>query len=113
MFKAGKLRYMAVAALRRIPQMPDVPTVQEAGGTANFDINSFVSLVAPKGIPAGVAAKINADVPTVLADPEVKVRDQTSAFEALNWGPDEIGRQTDVKFKTYEQLLKRKNISLD
>lgn len=112
-FKAGKIRYIAVAAPKRIPQMPEVPTVQEAGGPANFDINSFVSLVAPKGIPADVAAKINADVQKVLADPEVKARYNTFAFEALNWSPAEIRRQADLKFKTYEQLVKRKNISLD
>ncbi len=112
-FKAGKLRYIAVAAPRRIPQMPDVPTVQEAGGPANFDINSFVSLVAPKGLSADVAAKINADVQKVLADPEVKARFNTFAFETLNWSPAEIRRQADLKFKTYEQLVKRKNISLD
>lgn len=112
-FKAGKLRYIAVAAPKRIPQMPDVPTVQEAGGPANFDINSFVSLVAPKGLPADVAAKINADVQKVLADPEVKARFNTFAFETLNWSPAEIRRQADLKFRTYEQLVKRKNISLD
>lgn len=112
-FKAGKIRYIAVAAPKRIAQMPEVPTVQEAGGPANFDINSFVPLVAPKGIPADVAAKINADVQKVLADPEVKARYNTFAFETLNWSPAEIRRQADIKFKTYEQLVKRKNISLD
>ena len=112
-YKAGKLRYIAVAAPRRIAQMPDVPTVQEAGGPAHFDINSFVSLVAPKGLPPAIAAKINADVQKVLADPEVKARYNTFAFEALNWTPAEIVKQAGLKFKTYEQLVKRKDISLD
>ncbi|MFD0667613.1 Bug family tripartite tricarboxylate transporter substrate binding protein [Ramlibacter sp. MAHUQ-53] len=112
-FKAGKIRYIAVAAPRRIPQMPDVPTVAEAGGPAGFEVNSFVSLVAPKGLPPAVAAKINADVLKVLADPEIKARFDTFAFEILNWSPAEIRRNADLKFKTYEQLVKRKNISLD
>lgn len=112
-FKAGKIRYIAIAAPRRIPQMPDVPTFAEAGGPAGFEVNSFVSLVAPKGLPAGVAAKINADVLKVLADPEIKERFNTFAFEALNWSPTEIRRNADAKYKTYEQLVKRKNISLD
>ena len=112
-FKAGKLRYIAVAAPKRIAQMPDVPTVQEAGGPANFDINSFVSLLAPKGLPPAVANRIHADVQKVLADPEVKARFNTFAFEALNWNSAEIRKQVEVKFKTYEQLVKRKDISLD
>ncbi len=76
-FKAGKLRYIAVARPRRAAQMLDCPTVQEMVGQAKFDINSFVSLVAPKGIPA------------------------------------EIRRQADLKFKTYEHVIKCKGISLD
>jgi tripartite-type tricarboxylate transporter receptor subunit TctC len=113
MFKAGKIRYIAVAAPKRIPQMPDVPTVQEAGGPANFDINSFVPLVAPKGIAPELANKINADVQKVLADPEVRAKFDTFAFEPLKWSPDEIRKQAEAKGKVYEQLVKRKNISLD
>jgi tripartite-type tricarboxylate transporter receptor subunit TctC len=72
-----------------------------------------VSLVAPKGIAADVAGKINADVLKVLADPEVKARFNTFAFETITWSPAEIRRNADLKAKVYEQLIKRKNISLD
>jgi tripartite-type tricarboxylate transporter receptor subunit TctC len=112
-FKAGKIRYLAVAAPKRLPQMPDVPTVLESGGPASFEVNSFVSLVAPKGLPNDIKLKINADVLKVLADPEVKARYNTFAFETINWSPEEIRRQADLKSKVYEQLIKRKNISLD
>jgi len=112
-FKAGKIRYIAVAATKRIPQMPDLPTVAEAGGPAGFEVNSFVSLVAPKGIANDVKAKINADVLKVLADPEVKARYNTFAFETITWSPEEIRKNADAKQKIYEQLVKRKNISLD
>ena len=112
-FKAGKIRYIAVAAAKRLPQMPDVPTVAEAGGPAGFEVNSFVSLVAPKGIANDVKAKINADVLKVLADPEVKARFNTFAFETITWSPDEIRKNADAKSKIYEELVKRKNISLD
>jgi tripartite-type tricarboxylate transporter receptor subunit TctC len=113
MFKAGKIRYIAVAAPKRIPQMPEVPTVAEAGGPAGLDVNSFVSLLSPKGIAPDLAAKINADVQKVLADPEVKARFNTFAFEPLTWSPDEIRKNAEVKFKTYQQLVQRKNISLE
>lgn len=112
-FKAGKLRYIAVASPQRIPQMPDVPTVTEAGGPAGFELNAFVVLVSPKGIAADVKAKINSDVLKVLADPEVKTRYNTFAFEAITWSPDEIRKNAEAKSKIYEQLVQRKNISLD
>ena len=113
LYTAGKIRYIAVAAPKRIPQMPDVPTVTEAGGPAGLDVNSFVSLLSPKGIAPDLAAKINADVQKVLADPEVKARFNTFAFEPLTWSPDEIRKNAEVKFKTYQQLVQRKNISLE
>jgi tripartite-type tricarboxylate transporter receptor subunit TctC len=112
-YKAGKLRYIAVAAANRIPQMPDVPTVGEAGGPAGFEVNSFVSLLAPKGLANDVKAKIHADVLKVLADPEVKARFNTFAFEAIGWKPEEIRKNAETKGKIYEELVKRKNISLD
>jgi tripartite-type tricarboxylate transporter receptor subunit TctC len=112
-YKAGKLRYIAVAAAKRLPQMPDVPTVAEAGGPKGFEVNSFVVLVSPKGLPNDVKAKINGDVQKVVADAEVKARYNTFAFEALNWSPDDIRKQADAKSKIYEKLVQRKNISLD
>lgn len=112
-FKAGKIRYIAIAAPKRVPQMPNVPTVAESGGPKGLDVNSFVVLVAPKGMPAEVTARIHADVQKVLSDPEIKARYNTFAFEALNWSPDEIRKQADIKSKTYGKLVARKNISLE
>lgn len=112
-FKAGKIRYLAIAAPKRIPQMPDVPTVAESGGPAGLDVNSFVVLVAPRGLPAAVRDKINADVQAALAEPDVKARFETFAFESLTWSPAEIERQAALKAKTYAELVQRKNISLE
>lgn len=112
-YKTGKLRYIAVAAPRRVPQMPDVPTMAESGGPAALEVNSFVSLLAPKGVSDEVKRKINADVAKVIADPEIKARFDTFAFEALTWSPEEIARQSEIKSKVYGDLVKRGNISLE
>lgn len=112
-YKAGKLRYIAIAAPRRIAQFPEVPTVGEAGGPPGLDVNSFVVLVAPRGLPAAVRERINADVRKALAEPDIKARFDTFAFETLNWSPAEIEAQAAVKAKTYGELVKRKSISLE
>jgi tripartite-type tricarboxylate transporter receptor subunit TctC len=112
-FKAGKIRYLAVAAPKRISQMPDVPTVAEAGGPAGLDVNSFVVLVAPRGLPAAVRDKVNADVQKALAEADVKARFDTFAFESIGWSPQEIEQQAALKAKIYAELVQRKNISLD
>jgi tripartite-type tricarboxylate transporter receptor subunit TctC len=112
-YKAGKLRYIAVASTKRLPQLPEVPTAQEAGAPAGFDVNAFVVLVAPKGLPAPVRAKINADMARVLADPEIKARFDTFAFEPISWSPEEIARAAEAKSRVYEGLVKKANISLE
>jgi len=112
-YKSGKLRYIAVAAARRILQLPDVPTLAESGGPAGLEVNSFVVLVAPRGLPADVRDRINADVQKALAETDVKARFDTFAFEALNWSPQEIERQAQIKSAVYADLVKRKSISLE
>src|SRR3546814_7523894 len=67
-YDSGKLRYLAIAAPQRHPQYPNVPTVAEAGGPAELDVNSIVSLLAPKGIPDAVRDKIYTDVTAELAE---------------------------------------------
>ena len=112
-YKAGKLRYIAVASNKRLSQVPEVPTAAEAGGPKDFDVNAFVVLVAPKGMAPALRAKINADVAKTLTDPEIKARFDTFAFEPISWSPEEIGRNAEAKSKVYEQLVKKANISLE
>jgi len=112
-YRAGKIRYIAVAAPKRIPQLPEVPTVAEAGGPQGVDVNSFVVLVAPRGTPAALRQKINGDVAKAIGEPDVRERFNTFAFESLAWNPDEIARNAEAKSRTYEQLVKRANITLD
>ncbi|MDB5929962.1 MAG: putative Bug-like extra-cytoplasmic solute receptor, family [Polaromonas sp.] len=112
-FQSGKLRYLAVAAPKRIPQMPDVPTVAESGGPAKFEVSSFVMLLAPKGMPDALAQKINADVAQAIADPAVRARYDSFAFEPLSWSKADILANAQAKSATYQQLVQQGNISLD
>ncbi|MGB3068958.1 MAG: tripartite tricarboxylate transporter substrate binding protein [Ottowia sp.] len=112
-YQSKKVRYLAVATPKRIPQMPEVPTVAEAGGPKEFTQSSFVILAAPKGIVPAVQQKIEQDVAKVLQDADIRERMETFAFEPINWSPREIRRQALEKGKLYEQLIKRKNISLE
>jgi tripartite-type tricarboxylate transporter receptor subunit TctC len=112
-YKAGKIRYIAVAAPKRIPQMPEVPTMAEAGGPASLAVNSFVVLVAPRGLPVSVRDKIDADVRKALAEPDIKARFDTFSFENVGWGPDQIMTEAAAKARVYAELVKRKSISLE
>ncbi|MGN1056849.1 MAG: Bug family tripartite tricarboxylate transporter substrate binding protein [Comamonas sp.] len=112
-YKSGKIRYIAVAAPQRFPQMPDVPTVAEAGGPAELIVNSFVSLNAPKGIDPAIRDKIHKDVVAVLQDPEVKAKFSTFAFQPMTSSLAEMRDIAQKKSDQYKLLIEKANISLD
>ena len=71
--QSGRLRPLAVTSAQRIVQLPDVPTMQEAG-VAGFEVNSWYGVAAPAGTPEPLLDKLNADINSVLRQPEVQQR---------------------------------------
>jgi tripartite-type tricarboxylate transporter receptor subunit TctC len=90
LIKAGRIKPIAVAAKQRVATVPDIPTVEEAGGPQGFQIDSWIGLVAPRGTPAEIVRQINADVNRVLADPEVLERMKLFGFEPARMSPEEM-----------------------
>lgn len=71
--KAGKLVPLAVTTAQRSPELPNVPTVAEAG-VPGYEATSWFGLFAPAGTPAPVVQKLNATIVKALNDPAVKQR---------------------------------------
>lgn len=69
--KAGKIRALAVASANRIPQLPDLPTMGEAGVTG-FESDSWNGIFVPKGTPAEVLARLHAEVAKAAAAPDLR-----------------------------------------
>ncbi len=90
LIKAGRIKPIAVAARKRVAAAPDVPTVEEAGGPKDFQIDSWIGIVAPRGTPAEIVRKINADVNRLMADPEVLERVKLFGFERAPMSPEEM-----------------------
>ena len=71
--KSGDLRPLAVTAGKRQPQLPDVPTAQEAG-VRGYDVASWNALAAPGKTPAAVIRRVHAELEKALAAPDVQKR---------------------------------------
>ncbi|HUI97925.1 MAG TPA: tripartite tricarboxylate transporter substrate binding protein [Xanthobacteraceae bacterium] len=69
--RAGKLRALAVTTEKRLDELPDVPTFEEAG-LKGFEASLWFAVIAPKGMPAGIVAKLNREIAAVVAEPDVK-----------------------------------------
>ncbi|MGL4243034.1 MAG: Bug family tripartite tricarboxylate transporter substrate binding protein, partial [Beijerinckiaceae bacterium] len=72
--QSGALRALAVTSVKRIPQLPDLPTVEEAGDLKGYELIAFFGVFAPAGTPAPVIARLNDAVVKAAAAPEVRER---------------------------------------
>lgn len=70
---SGRARALAVTDLKRAPQLPNVPTMDESG-LKGYQVTSWYGLCAPSGVPAPVLAKIHADLTRVITAPDVQQR---------------------------------------
>jgi tripartite-type tricarboxylate transporter receptor subunit TctC len=86
LIKAGRLRALAVTTPKRIPQLPDVPTMVESG-FPNFVSTSWTGLLAPAHTPEPVIAKLNAAINEGLKTPELKAALERLSNEPLGGTP--------------------------
>ena len=86
--KAGKVRALAVTGSTRLPQLPDVPTLAEAGVTG-YESTGWFGVVAPAATPRAVVARLQSEMRAVLSDPEV---DRRRARRRRRAEPDDLGR---------------------
>jgi tripartite-type tricarboxylate transporter receptor subunit TctC len=84
---SGKLRALAVSSARRVPALPDVPTLAELGFPGMEDY-TWVGLFAPAGTPSEIVQKLNDAVNRALANAEVRERLSGLAFEPVG-GPQQ------------------------
>ncbi len=111
--RAGKLRYLAVAAPKRVPGFADVPTVAEAGGPANFEVSGWNLIAAPKGLPPAVADKIKRDIEKALAEPDVREKFVSFGYEPFVQTHEQLGSYIQSETKRYAEIIKKANVSLD
>jgi tripartite-type tricarboxylate transporter receptor subunit TctC len=103
--KAGNVRMLAVSAPKRYKDLPDVPTVAEAGAPS-FKYSSWFGLMAPKGTPKEIVDKVSADVHAALKMPDVVARLTTLGSEPSPNSPAEFDAIIKSDEKVYAALLK-------
>jgi tripartite-type tricarboxylate transporter receptor subunit TctC len=79
--EAGQIRPLAVTSANRLPELPDVPTMTEAG-VADYIVTSWNSLYGPKAMPDQAVETLNRAATEVLGDPAVKARFKEAGFDA-------------------------------
>jgi tripartite-type tricarboxylate transporter receptor subunit TctC len=110
--RSGALRILGVCGAERSPVLPDVPTIRETG-VPNFASVTWFALMAPKGTPDAIVAKLNSAVTEVLRDPEIKAQ-----FLKLGVQPAPMDVPSTAKFIDEERarwgdIIKSADVTVD
>ena len=87
--KAGRLRLLGIASLKRAENLPEVPTIAEAG-VPGFEVLSWYGLLAPAGTPAEIIARLNQEITRSLNEPEAVERLRAIGAEPMKSTPAEF-----------------------
>lgn len=110
--RSGKLKAIAVASPKRLPDLPDVPTTAEAG-LPDFNVLSWNGLAAPANTPRPIIDKLNAEVNRILSTPEVRKQLESLGGFPIGGTPEEFAKYVDSEIRTWGAVVKSANFSLD
>jgi tripartite-type tricarboxylate transporter receptor subunit TctC len=111
--REGKVNIVAVGGLKRSPQLPDVPTVDESG-LPGYDASNWFGLFAPANTSREIVARINADVRQIMSDPELRQRYLTpQLLEPILGSPDEFRQFIAADARKWGKVIRDANLSLD
>jgi tripartite-type tricarboxylate transporter receptor subunit TctC len=113
MYRAGKLRYLAVAAPKRVSAFPNVPTIGESGGPAGFEVSGWTTIAAPKGLPKAVTDKIQRDIEKALAEPDVREKFASFAYEPFILNRQQFNAYIQAESTRFGAIIKKAQVSLD
>jgi tripartite-type tricarboxylate transporter receptor subunit TctC len=113
LLQAGKVRFLAAAAPKRIAGYEKVPTSGESGGPTNWTVGGWNGLLVPKGTPKEVVQRLNDSIVKAMQSPEIKEKLGLFTYENYTMSPAEMAKQMDAEVTSWGPTLQKANIKLD
>ena len=102
--QSKKIRPIAISMIKRIPQLPDVPTVDEQG-LKGYDLKTWTSLVAPAGTPVAILDRLNAEITKIIAQPEVQKRLVDMGFIPVGNSREQFGAFLKAEYASWQKIV--------
>jgi len=109
--KSGNLKLIAVAAPKRMPSLPEVPTIAET--LPGFEAAAWFAIVAPAKTPAAVIDKVNAGVNEALQDPDIQKRLAELSAEPVGGTPQATAAYFDEEIERWRNVITSAHVTLD
>lgn len=110
--QSGQLRPIAVAHARRLVELPDVPTMAEAG-MADFEVSSWNGLAAPTGTPQPIIDRLNTEVNKILALPDVQRQLQALGAQSVGGTPGQFAGHVRSQISRWRDVVRTSRVAVD
>ncbi len=110
--KAGRIRVLGISSAKRSAQLPDVPTVSEAG-VPGYDVINWFGLLVPAATPKPIVTKLHEAIVKVLNTAEVKSQLETQGYDPVGNSPAEFGRFIREESERYAKVVKSSGAKVD
>ncbi|ARN19363.1 Bug family tripartite tricarboxylate transporter substrate binding protein [Piscinibacter gummiphilus] len=111
--QGGKLKVLAISSAKRFASAPDVPTVAEAAGLADFETGSYQGIAAPAGTPPAIVAALHAAVEKTLATPDMQARLAKMGAEPRPSSPAQFGTFIRTEKDRWARVVKESKAKFD
>ncbi len=105
----AKLKALGVASAKRLPMLPDVPTIAEQG-VPGVEMGFWVGVLAPAATPEPIVAKLNQSFTAAVTEPDVAKRLHELGLQVSLKGPAEFGSFLPTEIARWAEMLKRENV---
>ena len=110
--QGGKTRALAVTSEKRLPSLPDVPTMAELG-YPKVTVSNWLGLIGPRNLPAPIVKKLNADYNQVLAKPSIQEKITGPGNEIGGGSPEQFAAFIAAENKRWAQVVKAAGIRME
>jgi tripartite-type tricarboxylate transporter receptor subunit TctC len=110
--KAGRLKPLAVGSAKRHPNAPGIPTLQELG-IRGADVDMWYAFMAPKGTPAPVVSRLDAELRAILSLPDIKANFDKQGMDAASSSPEELNALMRRDYARWGEVIRKNNITAE
>jgi tripartite-type tricarboxylate transporter receptor subunit TctC len=112
-FRTGQIKIFGVGSGKRMPLAPDIPTVAE-NGLPGYEATTWFGLFATAGTPQPIVTKINAEVVTILADPQFREKFLApQMFEPMASSPEEFADYIKAQTRKWAKVIRERKLSIE
>jgi tripartite-type tricarboxylate transporter receptor subunit TctC len=103
--KGGRLKALGVGSMKRIPALPDVPTISETA-IPGFEVTNWWGIVVPAGTPRAIIERLNRELTAIVESAETRKRFESEGADSLPMGPEEFGRFMAAETAKWARVVK-------